>query len=164
MKIKNKINISNTLQKELSDYTTKFCKNIATIVRDELTNTTMNAIAYFYTSWTPKTYERHYYNFMDYSFKKYYANPHNSIIRGGVELTPYRMKNIYEDPVSEVFDLVYHGFHGASAAINGNSPIMKPHPLDRIINYRDAIVKNISLYEIYGYKNASGKYNTFTTF
>ena len=164
MRKRAKININNNFKKELQKYSNSFIKGIAQKVKEELIQTAFNAIVRFYTSWSPKYYERHYYNFMDYSFKGYYKNPHNMIVRGGVELTPYRMRDIYEDPTQEVFDLVYQGFHGMAGITNPNIPRMNPSPIQLLYLRRDNIVKNISIYEKYGYGNSGGNYNTFTTY
>lgn len=164
MRKKAKIQINNKLKGDLKEYTNQFIRGIVEEVKNELTETALNAITRFYTSWTPKYYNRHYFNFLQYSFKSYYKNPHNTIIRGGVELTPNRMRDIYEDSTQEVFDLVYHGFHGMAGITNPNVPKMDPSPLELIYLRRNNIVKNISMYKKYGYGNLGGSYNTFTTY
>lgn len=164
MKKKAKININNKLKEELEKYSNSFIRGIVQEVKEELTKTAYNAITRFYTSWTPKYYNRHYYNFMNYSFKGYFKSPHNTIIRGGVELTPYRMKDIYEDSTQEVFDLVYHGFHGMAGITNSNIPKMDPSPIELIYLRRNNIVNNIGMYKKYGYSNLGGSYKTFTTY
>ena len=164
MRKKAKITINNKLRDDLKDYSNQFIRGVVEEVKNELTETAFNAITRFYTSWTPKSYNRHYFNFMNYSFKGYYKNPHNSIVRGGVELTPYRMRNIYEDPTQEVFDLVYHGYHGMASITSPNVPVMSPSPIELIYLRRNNIVKNISMYDKYGYGNIGDNYNTFIAY
>lgn len=168
---KTKVTISKDLIKDLKKYSEKFCVGMATQVRDDLTEQTVFAIGKFYMDYKPKYYKRHYYNFMDNSYKKYYSNPHGHIIRGGVELSYMFMDDIYQDDTEEVFDFVYHGFHGVASAFDKqNNPIagkrtipsvMKPSPLDIIYNRRKYIISNINEFTNKAYEKAkSYNYDT----
>ena len=118
----NSVNISG-----LKDYLERYAKEVghltAADIRDELTDTAFYAIVRFYEDYSPTSYKRHYYNFLEKSFRKYYSNAHGTIYRGGVELTPQLMDNIYQSSsgysdsqiTEQVFDTVYAGFHGVAS-------------------------------------------------
>ena len=160
----NKIEISSQLISDLKKYTEQVCVGMATFTRDDLTDTALRAMANFYGDYTPRFYKRHYYNFMDNSFEKYYRNPHGSIVRGGVELTYEDMENIYSDPVNEVFDMVYSGFHGPISVKNESVPRSTP-PKEEIETYRDYLVSNINQYRDYGLNRANAlSYSTIEIF
>lgn len=167
---KNKINIENDLIKDLKDYATTVSISLATQVRDEINQTAKEAIDAFYNHYRPKNgeplyYKRHYYNFRRNSFTKYYKNPHNSIIRGGVELTPYDLDDIYRADSEYVFNLVYLGYHGNVGMfphkVTNIPPVMTPSPLDIILDKRDYIVKNINDYKQTAIDKANNK--TYST-
>jgi len=156
MAIKNKINISSELIKDLKKYTNSVCVSLASQVRDELNITAAKAIEDFYNHYRPKNneplyYKRHYYNFRNNSFTKYYKNPHNSIVRGGVELTPYELDDLYRADTEYVFNLVYLGYHGNVKMfphqVSNVPPIMEPNPLTIILNKRNDIIGNINHYK-----------------
>lgn len=150
----------------LKDYLEKYTKEVGRIaaanIRDELTETAFNAIVQFYEDYSPKSYQRHYYNFLEKSFRKYYSNAHGNIFRGGVEFTPQLMDDIYQSSkgysssqvTEQVFDTVYAGFHGvASTQIYppGTEPrviphVMSPSPMELIMNKRDDIENNLDKY------------------
>lgn len=156
---KSKIDISG-----LEDYIKKKVQEIGRItagkIRDDLTEEAKIAIQAFYDDYSPKYYHRHYYNFKKNSFKKYYANPHNKIYYGGVELTPEALDDLYQDNTEQVFDSVYAGFHGVASMIGegyysiGQTPQkfalvprrMSPSPMQRLLDKRDYIEKNIQDY------------------
>ena len=147
------------IEKDLKKYVGKIMSSAAGKIRDDLTQEAFNAIAYFYTSWSPEYYHRHYYNFMEKSFEKYYSNPHGTIYAGGVKLTPEKMDDIYQDPTQEVFDSVYAGFHGVSSMFVNPyafyvTPTMKPSPMERILSKRDYIADHINEYIDYGKSRA----------
>lgn len=150
---KNKIHIEglNKLEEKAKKYVQNICRITAGTIRDELTKETASAIAAFYADYTPKYYRRHFYNFQNNSFRKYYSNKHGSVYYGGVKLTPSRMADIYQNPTEEVFDFVYHGFHGVSSGFVSPktfsvTPVMKPSPLELIYKKKDYIVNNIDKY------------------
>ncbi len=142
------------------------CRLVAGKIRDDLTLEAKNAISEFYNSYTPDYYKRHFYNFQEKSFKKYYANPHNKIYYGGVELTPNAMDDIYQDSVEQVFQSVYEGFHGPASMIGtgyasiGETPIkfskvperMWPSPMELLYRKRDYIIDHIQDYIDYAQK------------
>lgn len=163
---KNKVTISMNLEKELDDYLTEFSVGMAAFVRDEMHECTKHAIDAFYNNYRPKNkeplfYNRNYYNFRNNSFSKYYENKHGKIIRGGVELTPGNMDDIYRADTDYVFNLVYAGYHGSvwtlPNEIKNVPPVMNPGPLEILLNRRDEIVKNIDSYKSYGLNRASNK-------
>lgn len=149
--VKNKITIDNDLIKDLKTYSTAICVSLASQVRDEMYKEAQFAIDAFYNDYEPLYYKRHFYNFKKNSFKKYYKNPHNSIVRGGVELTPYEMDDLYRLETEYVFSLVYVGYHGNAAIFPHNvsniPPIMSPSPLEMLLDKRDHIVGNIGNYK-----------------
>ena len=148
---KNKIHIDNDLIQDLKKYSSSICVSLATKVRDEMHKEAQYAIEEFYNDYEPIYYKRHYYNFRKNSFKKYYKNPHNSIVRGGIELTPYAMDDLYRAEKEYVFDLVYLGYHGHVQsfphAISNVPPRMKPSPYDILLRKRRDLIKNISDYK-----------------
>lgn len=163
---KNKVTISQDLIDDLKKYSEQVKVGMATAVRDDLTDEVIDSLGAFYSDYKPKYYKRHYYNFMDKSYRKYYYNPHGQIVRGGVELSYQFMDDIYEDETREVFDLVYHGFHGPQSVFGESPtgkiiPVMKPSPLDYIYKKRDYIVENIQDYKDRGLSRANSiKYKT----
>lgn len=150
---KNKVNINNDLIQDLKTYATSVCTSLAGQVRDEMYKEAHFAIDEFYNDYEPIYYKRtkNHYNFKKNSFKKYYKNPHNSIIRGGLELTPYELDDLYRADKEYVFNLVYLGYHGNvnmfPHTIYNTPPVMEPSPLDILLDKRDFIVKNINDYK-----------------
>lgn len=135
----------NTIEADLRKYANSVCRNAASEIADELTESALFAMGAFYSDYSPEKYSRHYYNFMNRSFRRYYSNPHNKIFRGGVEYTPSLMSSIYSDPVENVFiDVVGMGSHGPYD-FTKVSPMNKS-PMQMVVEDRDNIVKNIDLY------------------
>lgn len=147
-----KNNVSwNDVKKDLKKYIGNVLSGAAGRIRDDLTEEAFNSIVQFYTSYTPVSYHRHYYNFMEKSFEKYYSNPHGKIYRGGVRLTPEMMDDIYQDSTQEVFDSVYAGFHGVSSMFETPksftvTPVMSPSPMEKVLERRDYIAMHIDDY------------------
>ena len=145
-----KVTITPELKNDLKTYATAACVGLATYVRDAMYDEAKTAIAHFYADYEPIYYKRNYYNFEDNSFKKYYSNPHNSIVRGGVELTPDSLDNIYRADAKYVFQLVYTGHHGNVAAFPHdiyNVPPVTKAPIQMLLNKRAAIVNGIGSYK-----------------
>ena len=157
---KNSVDISD-LREYLENYSKEVCRVTAANIRDELTETAFNAIVQFYESYSPKSYQRHYYNFLEKSFRKYYSNAHGNIFRGGVEFTPQLMDDIYQSSkgyssaqvTEQVFDTVYAGFHGVASTqiYAGDAPryipsVMNPSPMELVISKRDDIENNLDKY------------------
>lgn len=162
--VKNKIEISKDLLTDLQKYSATVAISLATQVRDEMNTTAQKAIEDFYNHYRPKNgeplyYKRHYYNFRKKSFTKYYKNPHNSIIRGGVELTPYNLDDVYRADTEYVFNLVYLGYHGNVGMfphhVTNVPPVMSPNPLDILLDKRNEIIKNINEYKEYAIEKAN---------
>ena len=162
---KNKINIEKELLNDLKKYASTVCVSLAGQVRDELYETARYAIEEFYNDYNPLYYRRHYYNFMNKSFFKHYKNPHNSIIRGGIELSFEQMDDIYRADKEYVFDLVYHGFHGNVEAfphsISNVPSVMNPSPLDILYDKRNYLVASIDKYSNTAIDKANNK--SYTT-
>lgn len=158
---KNKISITNELIQDLKTYGSAMCVSLATQTRDEMYEEAKYAIDAFYNDYKPLYYRRHYYNFEKNSFQKYYKNPHNSIVRGGVELTPFDLDNIYRADASYVFELVYSGQHGNVGAfphqINNIPRVMSPSPMEILLDKRDYIISNIDAYTGKAVENARKK-------
>lgn len=148
---KNKVHIDNDLIQDLKTYSSSICTALAAQVRDEMYKEAQFAIEEFYNDYDPLYYKRHYYNFRKNSFIKYYKNPHNSIVRGGIELTPYNMDDIYRAEKEYVFNLVYLGYHGHVQSfpheIFNIPPRTKPSPYDILLRKRRNLIRNISDYE-----------------
>ena len=163
---RNKIYIDNALIKDLQTYASSVCVSLATTVRDELYEEAKLAIDAFYEDYTPLYYKRHKYNFKKNSFIKYYKNPHNSIVCGGIELTPNELDDLYRAEPEYVFDLVYLGYHGnvelltPYQKINNIPPVMEPGPYEILLDKRDWLVKNINNYKILAVNKAKEKQYT----
>lgn len=150
---KTKINISfdwKDLEADLIKYSKHQCARAASLIANEMTETALYAIARFYSSYTPVYYKRHYYNFMDKSFRRYYRNQsHANNFQGGVEMSPDFMDEIYQDPVNEVFDMVYAGYHGVASGFAEPESfariptIMRPSPMELIFSKLDDIEDNL---------------------
>jgi len=172
--------ITKQLKKDLIKYGNSVAKNMAQTIADELTEEARCAIEDFYNSYNPQYYTRHY-NFRD-SYKRYYRN-HGDHFTAGVELMESNIPNVYSDPVDEVFMRVYHGFHGYAGIFDNNiydvidrntnlptgataqhrgsiPPRMVPPPIERLLNKRDEIVSNISIYQ--GNASQIAKRNSYT--
>lgn len=158
---KNKVNISDELVNDLKKFSGEVSKALAVNSRELLFGTSEKAVEYFYNTYDPVSYKRHYYNFCENSFKKYYKNPHGSIYRGGVVLSPEPMDDIYQDSTREVFDLFWHGIHGvASGFVSPKSfsvipPVTQPSPLEIIEMQQKDIVDNINDYKNMAIKKAN---------
>lgn len=132
---------------DLQQYGRQVCKRAAGAIRDDLYDSAQNAMTAFYADYQPKWYKRHYYNFEQRSINKYYANNHGSVYHGGVDLSTERMVPFYQDPVYEVFDLVWHGFHGSPAKTTLDiRPVMRPSPIELVEREQQNIVNNIQGY------------------
>lgn len=153
-----KINLSDMISK-IRLYTKNVMKDIAVNIRDDITNTTADALDQFYNDYTPKIYKRHWdiHNFINRgdrlkvnSFKKYYVHASTGTYKVGVLLSPYAdakqykspMKDVYSGSVEQVFYSVYHGFHGLPTTIHR----MTPTPLEIIENKRDYIINHLQDY------------------
>ena len=148
------------IEKRLDKYAKRACSAAAGKARDDLFKEAQNAIVDFYRHYTPDHYKRHYWNFKKNSFRKYYSNKHSSIFYGGVEFTPWLMSAIYRDPVQEVFDTVYAGFHGVAGMFENPKsfslipPRMWPSPMQRLLDKKEEIQANKDIYIAYGKKVA----------
>lgn len=152
------------LEAYIIEYASNVARSVAGQIRDDLFDEAKLAIEAFYNSYSPKYYRRHYYNFYNKSFKKYYSNAHGTIYRGGIELTPENLDSIYRASTDLVFDTVYAGLHGPAdfgvgwgrthddlknfspmgtgEGISGGSAV----PMEMIEKKRDYIVDHIQAY------------------
>ena len=150
----NKKDLMNLIRNDMEKYKNTLGRSLAGQFRDELTLAATNAMGAFYGDYTPKRYKRHYYNFMENAFRKYYSNPHNTIFRGGVELTPGALDDIYGEEVEIVFDDVFEfGFHGPSEFAPAR---MDRPPLRRVYDKQEEIYKNPKKYIDKAKKAAEG--------
>ena len=151
---KKKIKTINDLRDEIKRIADKKMVRIAAKIRDDLTETAGSAIQAFYNNYRPGSdgeplyYQRHYWNFEEHSFQKYYAHSLSSdIYYGGVRLTPELMYDVYREDTFEVFTSVYSGYHGPKELYNSYTkripPIMSPSPRERIILRRDEIKRQL---------------------
>lgn len=160
-------NIVKDFESRLKRYVSQIVINMANDIADDLTLEAKNSIVDFYNHYNPSYYTRT--GSMKYSYKRYYRN-HSSHITAGVELLSSEIPDVYSDPVSEVLDRVYAGFHGYAGVFDNRvyrvvnnktnkltgqtkqhtrlvPPRMIPSPMDRILKKRDEIVKNASIYQ-----------------
>lgn len=136
----NKKQLMKLIKDDMEKYKNTLGRSLAGQFRDELTLTATNAMGAFYGDYPAKKYKRHYYNFMENSFRSYYSNPHNTIFRGGVELTPSAMDSIYDEPVEIVFNDVFElGYHGPQDFAPAQ---MSPSPLRIVLDKQNEIYKN----------------------
>ena len=144
------------IEKQLRKHVRTACSAGAAKVRDELYEEATNAILDFYNHYEPKYYRRYEWNFKKNSFVKCYENHGgDSVICGGVELTPQSLQDLYKDSTQEVFDTVFEGFHGIAGryhvppSISNIPPRMIPSPRQRLLNKHKQIMKNKKKYISY---------------
>lgn len=135
----------NAVEKEIKKNLSSLCKRIATQIRDDLTEAAEKAIAEFYASYNPISYDRNYWNFENYSYRKYYYNNNNKRFIGGVQLTPGYLFDLYEDDTYDVYESFFSGFHGPINKMKKVFPdmIMKKSPLEMIYEKRNEIIKQL---------------------
>lgn len=133
---------------ELREYALQIKKDMAQDVKSYLLDAAASAIEAFYNSYTPISYHRHYWNFRQNSYTGYYKNPHNSVIYGGIRLTPEEIRDIYRADTNTVFNGFMAGMHGnimmvGSPEITNIPPMMVVSPLERMLDARDYYVDHI---------------------
>lgn len=141
---KNKVSVNEGFVDELNGFALDLKKELAHKVGRDLQKTLIDAILVFYDTYQPTSYKRHKpqgFNWKENSYELYYKNPHNSIIRGGIELTPNNVLPIYRAEPQYVFDLFYSGIHGQDTL-----PQTEPSPYKRLLNKRVEIYENIDKY------------------
>jgi hypothetical protein len=151
------------IEKQIEKYARRTCSAAAGKVRDELYKTAQTVISDFYNHYDPKYYRRHYWNFEENSFTKYYDDHGGkSVIYGGIKLTPQSLKNIYEEKnTQEVFDSVFAGFHGVASMFytpkkfSTIPPRMIPSPRQLLLDKQREIIENQDEYIAYGKSVAS---------
>lgn len=164
-KTKNKVTISSGLKKDLEKYTVSICKELANKTYEELEDAHQIGMSEFYADYSPIRYKRHYYNFMGKVYKKYYKNPHNKIIYGGIQFSPDFLDRIYRgkfrddegnkvvvDTTDLVYDLVFlQGRHGG---INYGIPTSVP-PIQFVEQRQKSIIRNINTFSIGAIRRAN---------
>lgn len=154
------------IEKRLVKHARRACSAAAGKARDDMYKEAKAVIAAFYKHYGPKNgeplyYRRHYWNFEQNSFKKYYDDHvglNDSVIKifGGIELTPQSLEPVYRDSTREVFDTVFAGFHGPAGMFYSPKtfsripPRMVPSPMDRLKKKRDEIIKHQNKYISFG--------------
>lgn len=165
--------MTNTLKKELRDFTSDICSQLAKEAAYEITNEAKNAMNDFYNDYAPTSYRRTY-GFYYKSYKRYYNNNRSKYYYAGVIITipptTYRRNGgiIPEDGADftkwDLLNLVYSGYHGMIENF-GLPPIppTTPSPAERINNKLNSIAKEFStttkLQSIM--RNCSNNYATF---
>ena len=137
-------NFRKQLGEDLINYGKNICKLLAQDITDNLVQESRLSIKDFYL-YSPKKYFIHG-NF-NYSFRRDYKNRYPRFY-GGVELLIDSLPDVYtgtnSDPKS-VFWRVYSGYHGI-ASFQGYAPIMRPAPINRILNKREELIKQQDRY------------------
>jgi len=132
------------LRGEIKKLARNVLKSVASTTANELGEVANFAILQFYQDYDPWVYNRHYYNFLNLSYTKYYLNRLNqNKYSAGIRFTPSNMRDLYDDDKLEVFQAVmFGGYHGYWS---GADP-MNPSPADIIYKARDHIVNNCQSY------------------
>lgn len=143
------------LAKEIENYSIEIAKSLAIKSREILNKSADSAIRSFYEHYSPISYQRHTpisYNIRK-SFKKYYDKSHGYTFSGGIELSSDWMDDIYRADKDYIFNLIYAGYHGNIMMIPWERmedkkqpyvpPIMKPSPLELILNAKDIMLRNV---------------------
>ena len=184
-----KKNVTVTIKDELKQELKKFAQQVgvgaASYARDALTDAAYDAFERFYCDYTPipggprtsykfkfhrpqgnpKVYERTY-NVLQNGISKFYENKHGKIIRGGVELSPEDMEEVYEISATQVFENIYeHGYHGLaptrSAIVNGRLTVtyedymMRPTPQELIQQAYDNLISDNQAFTDAGFNRAA---------
>ena len=137
------------LAKEIEQFSRDVARELAIDTREQLVKEASLAINKFYSHYTPEHYHRHLPigKNIKKSFRKYYANAHNYVYSGGIEISSDWMNDIYRADKDYVFNLIYAGYHGNVAMfpfqVNLVPPIMSPSPLDIILDKRDELIKGV---------------------
>ena len=144
-----KINFDiNSIEEKLKRYSKEIAKNMAIEVRERLYEEAISCILIYYSGWEPEYYKRHYYNLTIDSYEKYYSNPHNTVYRGGVKLSPNGMSDIYRLSTQEVFNMGwftgehYHGIKGVPG-VKIIDHITSPTPYELLEKKKQEILDNI---------------------
>lgn len=159
---KSKITISQDLRDDLKKYGNLYCVGMASKIADDLMDEAAYAFQEFYKDYDPISYKRYEKNFVreHKSYKRYMDNHGKGTVKGGIELDPSWMTDVYEESKEAVFYDVLLGYHG----VWNNIDVMSPNPLEILANRRDEILDNIQGYRKYGYHRAkSQSYITLTS-
>jgi hypothetical protein len=131
------IQIPENLIKDFQKYGNNIARNIATQVRDALTEEYNYSVQQFYGSYDPQQYKRQYslYN----TGKKYYRNPHGTRVHGGVEIFSDKMGE-HHDSNEYVLDISLKGIHGEPSIA-----VTPPWILDHMLTYRLLLFNSIDV-------------------
>ena len=182
-KISTKVTVTDDLKKELKDFAHEIGVRAAVYAREELTTAAYEAFERFYCDYTPvpgglyTSYKFKYYkpsgnpiyydrtyNVLRNGIKKFYENKHGKIIRGGVQINPDWLEEVYDHNLSPkfVFDNIYElGLHGGS---NKGIPPMVPTPEQYIQRKYDTLINSsigLFIYDEIDAIKSSGKYSCF---
>ena len=129
------IEYSKKLLEDIQNYGNNIAKNIATQVRDVLTEEYNYSVQRFYGAYDPKQYKRQYslYN----TSKKYYRNPHGTRYYGGVEIYPDKMGEHHQSN-DYVLDISLMGIHGEPQIA-----ITSPWILQHMLTYQKLLFDSI---------------------
>lgn len=133
------IEYSKKLLEDIQNYGNNIAKNIATQVRDALTEEYNYSVQQFYASYNPKVYKRHKYEESLYvTGKKYYKkNPHGARYYGGVEIFPDKMGE-HHDSNEYVLNISLMGIHGEPQVA-----VTPPWILQHMLTYQKLLFDSI---------------------
>lgn len=152
--------IRKELKKELRDLSKRVTHGAADYVRDMLVDAAYEAFERFYCDYTPAHYglgtsyqwkfykpsgtPLHYdrtYNILENGIRKF-EDKRGNIIRGGVEINPDWLKDVYEKQTPQfVFETIYEdGWHGVP---NNGIPNMSPTPEEIIKRKYNTIYNSV---------------------
>lgn len=134
-----KVSDIDRLKKKVEKYVDRVGTTAASVIARDLDKEAEVAIRRFYSHYSPRVYERHYYNFMTQSHYEYFAKSKKTY-EGGVVLDPTTLDDLYEDPPTIVFENVFAGYHGTKEVDEKYGiPIMPKSPMEIIFERRDIL-------------------------
>ena len=129
------VNYSKELLNDIQNYGNNIAKNIATQVRDALTEEYNYSVQKFYASYDPKQYKRQ--ESLYKTGKKYYKNPHGTRFYGGVEIFSDKMGEHHQSN-DYVLDISLLGIHGEPQIA-----ITPPWILEHMLNSQKLLFNSI---------------------
>ena len=160
-----KVTITDGLKNDLKDFSKQLCSRAADFARETLTTAAYEAFERFYCDYAPfpsglyTSYHFKYYkptgnpfyydrtyNILRNGIKGFKEDKHGKIIRGGVQINPDWLEDVYKDATPQfVFETIYEdGWHG----VPGNGvPNMSPTPQEYLLrNYNSLCSRAIDLF------------------
>ena len=132
--------IPNDLRTELENLGKRIARDLAMTFREELSKEYENSVQFFYNSYTPKVYDRHYQ--LPKSYHPYYVNVHGYRFHGGIEISPDSMQPVYHDSPSEVLSTALSGYHGRP----NRGIYTAPEIYEHMMKFRDVLFDNAEAY------------------